>query len=111
LHPSAANEYFAATLTLADAEVSATLVSEGIPLDLAERALAFVPIAFGRRYLADSPPTYSEGYEIRHLESGRIVRGVLANEPLFRLATELAGRGSAVEIARSFSRSLCEALS
>jgi hypothetical protein len=84
--------------SLEDDDLSCRLRSEGFSLADAERAIAFVPIAFGRRCLAADPPEYQPGFEIRDLDSGRSKSSALADEPLYRAAEEEA---VAWQIARS----------
>jgi len=83
-------ESLASDTSFEDDELSSALRAEGFAGADVERAIAFVPIAFGRRYLAADAPEYQAGFEIRDLEARRSKSGVLAEEPLYRAAEEEA---------------------
>ena len=75
---------------ISEDELSRTLVGEEFPVDVSERAIAFVPLAFGRKYLAADPPTYQAGFEIRDPETDQIFSGMLKDEHAFQVAMEIA---------------------
>lgn len=71
-------------------ELVQALIGEGFSEDEAERALAFVPMAFGRFLLAPSIPVFPDTYEIRDPDCDRRARGRLSNEPVYVAAYEYA---------------------
>jgi hypothetical protein len=71
-------------------ELVQALIAHGFSEDEAERALAFVPMAFGRVLLAPSIPVFPDTYEIRDPDSDRRARGQLSSEPVYLAAYEYA---------------------
>jgi hypothetical protein len=71
-----------------DDELSLALQRTGVEKECAERAIAFVPMAFARTLLRGA--TFPEEFEIRDFDSGRSVRGRFRDEPLFVAAEALS---------------------
>ena len=97
-------ETFSTGNEVSEDQISEALVSEGFPLDLTERAIAFVPIAFGRQYLGASSVRYQDRYTIRDIDSGRSFRGLLSEDSVFRLAWKLARQWHAARDRSEFVR-------
>src|SRR5262245_9638619 len=66
------------------------MIGKGLSEEEAERALAFVPMAFGRYLLAPFIPVFPDTYEIRDPDSDRRARGELSSEPVYLAAYEYA---------------------
>src|SRR5687768_12536270 len=73
-----------------DDALSRALVNRGHSADLAERLVAFVPMALARVILARGGVVLPAAYEIRESASGRSWRGQLADEPVFVAAEQFA---------------------
>lgn len=72
-------------------ELLVTVISQsGFDRALGERLVTFVPLAFGRVYLAEARPTFPLEYIIRDLRSDRSVRRAFSSEPVFEAALAIA---------------------
>jgi len=76
--------------TISDDDLAMELEHMGWASDLADRLGVFVPLAFGRVFLAADPPQFSDEYKILDEDSKRSAWAELSNEPIYVLATELA---------------------
>jgi hypothetical protein len=79
---------------LDDDDLVRQFVGRGWTPALSERLVAFIPIAFGRVYLADAPPRFATDYLIEDPSSGDRQRRAFSGEPIYALAMELAQRWS-----------------
>lgn len=71
-------------------DVAHLLDDAGWPPPLARRAIAFVPLAFGREFLRDDPPHFWSTIQVPDPDTGRSARADLGREPLYALSVELA---------------------
>ncbi len=71
-------------------DLSNELVRQGLSVDVAERLIAFVPMAFERVLLTPQGVQFEPGYAIWDGETQPPVRFLLEDEPIFVAATALA---------------------
>src|SRR5262245_13944949 len=71
-----------------DEQLSSALQDAGIATDHAERAIAFVPMAFVRVVLRGA--TFPDEFLFRDPDTGRESRGRFIQEPIFLAALKLA---------------------
>ncbi|UTY59839.1 hypothetical protein [Massilia sp. erpn] len=70
-----------------DGELVKMLVGHGLPLESAERLVAFLPIAFGRRVIRQlGAVKFSDSFSIRD----KVGLFQLSEEPIYRMAVEVA---------------------
>ena len=72
--------------------IVAALTAQGFSGALAERLVAFVPLAFARVVLEERGARFSEGYQMRDLDGGRIQYGRLPEEEVYLAARQYATR-------------------
>lgn len=80
-------EVFVALREHEDSELVRMLVGRGFPLESAERLVAFLPIAFGRRVIRQlGTVKFSDSFSIRD----KVGLFQLSEEPIYRVAVDVA---------------------